>query len=100
MSSPTMSRCTPGWYTDRMTRQIAIRIPDELAEELETLVAEGEYPTTAAAVREAVRELAERRRRQKLDDAIVEGYRRHPPTPEEEAWADSGSADFLTEEPW
>lgn len=85
---------------ERMTKKIAVRIPDELVEELKTLVADGEYSTTASAVREAVREFVQRKRREKLDDAIVEGYRRHPSTPGEEAWVDAASRDFLVEEPW
>lgn len=83
-----------------MTKQIAVRIPDDLATELENLVAEGEYPTTAEAIRAAVRELAERRRRSEVDKAIIEGYRRHPPTPEEGAWVDRASRDHIAEEPW
>lgn len=83
-----------------MTKQIAVRIPDELASELEALVQTGEFATSAEAVRVAVAELAERKRRQRLDEAIVDGYRRHPPTSEEEAWVDAASRDIIAEEPW
>ena len=83
-----------------MTRQIAIRIPDDLAEDLARLVEEGEYPTTADAVRDALRRLTEQRRRRAFDDAIVAGYRRQPPTPVEEAWAERAGRDLVAEEPW
>ncbi len=58
------------------------------------------YPTTAAAVRTALRQLADRHRRRELDEAIVEGYRRVPPTPDEAAWAESAGRELIAEEPW
>lgn len=93
-------RGRPYWYACCMSKQIAVRIPDELVEQLERLVEEGEYPTIAEAVRAAVAELTERKQRQRLDQAIIEGYRRLPPTPEEEAWADAASREHVVEESW
>lgn len=83
-----------------MAKQIAIRIPDDLAQQLDDLVDDGDYPTIADAVRAALRQLIERRRQQALDAAIVAGYRRHPPTPAETAWAEVAGRELIAEEPW
>jgi len=42
-----------------MSEQIAVRIPDELAESLSDLVAEGRFETKADAVRAALGSLVE-----------------------------------------
>lgn len=39
-------------------------------------------------------------RRRELDDAIVAGYRRLPPTPEEDAAALASLREAIAEEPW
>jgi Arc/MetJ-type ribon-helix-helix transcriptional regulator len=83
-----------------MTIQIALRIPDELVEQLDIVVAEGRYPTRTDAVRAAIQELAERERRRRIDAAIVDGYTRIPPTAAEEAWASAATREMISEEPW
>ncbi|MGH8931528.1 MAG: ribbon-helix-helix domain-containing protein [Egibacteraceae bacterium] len=83
-----------------MTSQLALRIPDELAQQLDGLVAEGRFATRTDAVREAIRELLDRERRRRIDEAIVAGYRRIPPTEEEERWAAAAGRDMIAEEPW
>lgn len=83
-----------------MTIQIAIRIPDGVAEGLDRLVSDGHYPNRTAAVRAAVEDLIESRTRQSVDQAIIDGYTRIPPTKEEQHWADVAGRDMLTEDPW
>lgn len=83
-----------------MTKQIAIRIPDDLLEQLDELVAQGRFATRTDAVREALRALVESEERRRIDAAIVAGYRRHPPTAEELAWVDDSERDMIAEEPW
>lgn len=61
-----------------MSEQIAIRIPDELAESLEDLVASGRFETRAQAVRTALEELIETERRRRIGRLIAEGYERTP----------------------
>jgi Arc/MetJ-type ribon-helix-helix transcriptional regulator len=67
-----------------MSEQIAIRIPDELAESLEDLVASGRFETKAEAVRTALEALLEAERRRRLGDLIADGYRRMPQRDEED----------------
>jgi hypothetical protein len=47
-----------------------------------------------------VRSLLSRRRRRRIGDAIIEGYRRIPPTAEEMAWAEEATVQMIEEEPW
>lgn len=67
-----------------MTTQLALRIPDTLLAALDALVAAGRYPTRTDAARTAIVELVERDRRARIDEAIVAGYTRVPPTADEE----------------
>ncbi len=76
------------------------RIDDDLARDLDALVEEGVVESRSDAVRTALRELIDRHRRRKIGEAIVEGYRRHPQTDEEIAWADELTIRMIEEEPW
>jgi len=67
-----------------MSEQIAIRIPNELAESLEDLVASGRFETKAEAVRTALEALVDAERRRRLGDLIADGYRRMPQRDEED----------------
>jgi Arc/MetJ-type ribon-helix-helix transcriptional regulator len=67
-----------------MSEQIAIRIPEELAESLEDLVASGRFETKAEAVRTALEALLDAERRRRLGDLIADGYRRMPQRDEED----------------
>ena len=76
-----------------MSEQIAVRIPDGLAESLEGLVASGRFETKADAIRTALEELVETERRRRIGQRIVEGYRRMPQSATDElAAAASASA--------
>ena len=62
-----------------MTKQIALRLPDDLVARLDALVAtDPSLPTRSAALNQAVAMLVRQRERAVIDAAIVEGYRRHP----------------------
>ena len=67
-SSPAI----PDWYHFGMTTQIAIRLPDEIVQFLDQLVAQGEAKSRAAAVMRAL-ELDRRRRMAEHDAAIYAG---------------------------
>lgn len=82
-----------------MTLQIAVRIPDELAQEMDRLVSSGRYATRAEAVRAGLETIVEQERQRAIDQAIVDGYRRQPPTPAEERWVETGQ-ELIAEEPW
>lgn len=80
--------------------QIAVRLPRAELEALDELVERGVYPSRAAAVRAAVAAIVALERRRAVDDAIVEGYRRVPPRPEDDAAAIASLQEAISEEPW
>lgn len=83
-----------------MSEQIAIRIPSELAEALESLVSEGRYPTKAEAVRTALEVMIDSERRRRVGEQIVQGYRRVPQTDDEIDAATQAAIRSIEEEPW
>ena len=82
------------------TAQIAVRLPEELLALLDDLVARGVYESRAAAVRAGVEAILELDRRRLTDQAVVDGYRREPPTEAERHAAISSLRDAILEEPW
>jgi Arc/MetJ-type ribon-helix-helix transcriptional regulator len=83
-----------------MSEQIAVRIPDGLAESLEELVASGRYETKADAVRSALESLVESERRRRIGGLIVDGYRRVPQDEEELEAITAAAIRSIHEEPW
>src|SRR5665811_1458058 len=91
----------PNRYAGLMdSEQIAIRLPRHDVEELDDLVERVVYPSRSAAVRAGVAAITALQRRRAVDEAIVDGYRRVPPTPEEDAAALASLRDVIAEEPW
>lgn len=82
------------------TEQIAVRLPRHELEALDELVERGVYPSRAAAVRAGVAAITALERRRGVDEAIVEGYRRMPPRPEENAAAIASLREAIAAEPW
>lgn len=82
------------------TEQIAVRLPQELLEEVDGLVARGVYESRAAAVRAGVEAVAESERRREVDRAVIEGYRRSPAGEAEHEAAVASLRDAIIEEPW
>jgi putative addiction module CopG family antidote len=76
------------------------RLEDDLADAVDEMVAAGAFSSRSEAVRAGLRLLLDQRRRQEIGEAIVEGYRRHPLTPEELAAAERRGIDMINEEPW
>jgi len=83
-----------------MSIQIAIRIPDALAEQLEALVASGRFDTKADAVRSALEALLDAERRADVGRRIVEGYQRVPQDEADVAAAHQAATRSIDEEPW
>lgn len=79
---------------------ITVRVTDERAQRLDGLVSSGAYPTRAAAVTAAIDRLLAEAAAREIDRAIVEGYTRMPPTPEEDAWAKAAARRSIADEPW
>jgi Arc/MetJ-type ribon-helix-helix transcriptional regulator len=83
-----------------MSIQIAIRIPDALAEQLESLVTSGRFDTKADAVRSALEALLDAERRADVGRRIVEGYQRVPQDDVDVAAARQAATRSIDEEPW
>jgi Arc/MetJ-type ribon-helix-helix transcriptional regulator len=83
-----------------MSEQIAVRIPDELAESLEDLVSEGRFETKAEAIRAALQMLVDQERRRKVGELIADGYRRIPQDEEELEAARRAAIRSIEQEPW
>jgi Arc/MetJ-type ribon-helix-helix transcriptional regulator len=79
---------------------ITVRLPEEQAQRLDELVAEGSYKTRAAAVTTAIERLLEDAERDRIDRAIVEGYTRLPQTQDEIAYARAAGRRSVAAEPW
>ena len=88
------------WYAFRMSQQIAIRIPDALADQLEELVSSGRFETKADAVRTALESMIDTARRADIGRQIVEGYRRLPQDDVDVAAASQAATRSIEEESW
>ena len=63
------------------------------------LVRAGAYPDLDAALAAGVEDLVRRARSSLVDEAVVDGYRRHPQEPD--PWVDEASSRVLADlEPW
>jgi Arc/MetJ-type ribon-helix-helix transcriptional regulator len=82
------------------TRQVAVRLPADLLAAVDRLVADGVFPSRAAAVRAGLEAVADAERRRVVDQVMVAGYTRIPPTPAEDAAAVASVRDAIAEEPW
>lgn len=82
------------------TEQIAVRLSEELLDQLDDLVVRGVYESRAAAVRAGVEAITELERRRKTDRAVVAGYQRVPPTASETDASIASLREAIIEEPW
>jgi Arc/MetJ-type ribon-helix-helix transcriptional regulator len=80
--------------------QLVIRIDDQLAAEVDELVAARVVSSRSDAVRLGLRRLIDRHRRDRIGAQIAEGYRLQPQTEAEVGWADESSIRMITDEPW
>lgn len=80
--------------------QLVTRVDDELIAQLDEMVASGEAKSRSDAVRSALEEMLDQRRRRLIGEAIVEGYRRIPETEDELRWAEQNLQEMVAEEPW
>ena len=80
--------------------QLGTRVDDELVAQLDEMVDKGEAKSRSDAVRSALEEMLDQRRRRLIGEAIVEGYRRIPETEDELRWAEQNLREMVAEEPW
>lgn len=83
-----------------MSEQIAVRIPDALVQDLDEVVARGDFANKAEAVRTAIEALVDTERRRRIGVSIAEGYRRLPQTDDEVERATAAAIASIYEEPW
>ena len=79
---------------------ITLRMADDRRQRLDALVSSGRFSSRADAIKFAVDRLLDEEARRTIDVAIVEGYRRIPPTPEEDAYARASTIRSVSAEPW
>jgi len=82
------------------TEQIAVRLPGVLLNDLDALVKAGAYESRAAAVRAGIEAIMHIERQRQIDQAIVEGYTRQPPTQSEDDAAVASLREAILDEPW
>jgi Arc/MetJ-type ribon-helix-helix transcriptional regulator len=82
------------------TTQVAVRLDTALLERLDWLVTRCDFENRAEAIRTALVELARREREREIDEQIVDGYRRVPPTERERSWAGSRGWPGLSDDDW
>jgi len=80
--------------------QIAVKLPDALVRELDELVAQGLFPNRSTAVRRAVEAIVTGQRRDVLEQAYADGYRRAPESESEVAEAKRLAKQAIDDEPW
>ena len=80
--------------------QIAVKLPDGLVRDLDELVAQELFPSRSSAVRRAVEIIVSGQRREALDEAYANGYRRAPESENELAEANRLATQAINAEPW
>ena len=80
--------------------QLVTRIDDDLARDVDALVAEGIVASRSDAVRQALRALIDCHRRRRIAEATVAAYTAQPQTEEEIGWADEAAIRMIEDEPW
>ena len=71
-----------------------------MVEAVDRLVADGVVANRSEAVRTGLEQLVDQARHAEIAAAILEGYRRIPPTSEELGRAEKGLRALVAEEPW
>lgn len=83
-----------------MTKQIAVKVPQELVESVDELVAGGHFDSRSHAVRAGLEAAVAARRHQQLDRRYRDVFARSPETAGEVAEAKRLAVDAIEDEPW
>lgn len=83
-----------------MTKQIAVKLPDELVGEIDELVERGAFASRSQAVRAGLDAIVAARRQDELERRYREAAARHPETADELAEATRLAVDAIDDEPW
>lgn len=79
---------------------ITVRMSDDRLKLLDAMVAEGLFPSRAAALKAGIDRIVAEEQQRSIDRAIVDGYTRVPPTAQEDAYARAAGIRSVEEEPW
>jgi Arc/MetJ-type ribon-helix-helix transcriptional regulator len=82
-----------------MTQMVA-RLDDDLAAQVDELVALGIVGSRSEAIRLGLERLVDEHRRTRIGQAIVHGYQTTPQGEDEMNWADEATIAMIAEEPW
>jgi Arc/MetJ-type ribon-helix-helix transcriptional regulator len=83
-----------------MTIQIAVKLPDALANDLDRLVARGDFENRSQAVREGLETVLAARERERLGERYRAALAQHPETAGELADARRLAVESIEDEPW
>ncbi len=83
-----------------MTKQIAIKLPEELLGDIDRLVEDGRFDSRSQAVRSGLEAIVEAHRSAAVDQSYRDAMRRLPETDEEMAEAARLATDAICDEPW
>jgi Arc/MetJ-type ribon-helix-helix transcriptional regulator len=83
-----------------MTVQVAVKLPEELADELDRLVQSGAFDSRSQVLRAGLEAIITRREQERLRERYREAMAKHPETPNEMAEAGRLAIDAIEEEPW
>jgi len=90
----------PKRYAQRMTIQIAVKLPDSVVLEIDALVDDGRFASRSDAVRRGLSLMIERSRADLVDRSFVEGFTRQPERAEELDDARRLAIEAIHDEPW
>jgi Arc/MetJ-type ribon-helix-helix transcriptional regulator len=83
-----------------MTVQVAVKLPDTLAGQLDKLVQNGDFESRSQALRVGLEIILVEREREQLRVRYRDAMARHPETPHEIAEATLLAREAIAEEPW
>lgn len=83
-----------------MTKQIAVKLPDELLETVDRLVDEGLFVSRSAAVRAGLTAITHDRIDETIRHAFARGFRNTPETDQEMRDSERLAIESINEEPW
>lgn len=87
-------------YTERMTVQIAVKLPHELLEAVDRLVANDRFASRSEIVRAGLQRMVADDAAQTIDRAFTEGFTRHPDSDEDMRRATRLAVESIEDEPW
>lgn len=83
-----------------MTIQIAVKLSDALANDLDRLVARGDFESRSQAVREGLETVLAAHERERLRERYRDALAHNPETPAELADARRLAVESIEDEPW